>query len=259
MYTQVSNVIEIKPFLILYNISYSIFLVGPNGIGKTAAVYALAHEMGFKVLELNASSTRSGKKVLTNLREATQSHSVKKNEKAKKKGDKPKNSSNKHDPNLSTVSMKKKKSIDKTTLILFEDIDIVFDDLDEGFHAAINSLIMTTKRPIVLTTSSQNFMATNRNKLLNLKWLPEIFEFRPVQPRIIAKYLQLLCLAEGFHINFDSVLGIVLSNNGNIATSIHQLQFWVTLYSNGTQDIPNNQYDNFVVELKSAFLMEDSP
>ena len=54
--------------------------VGPNGIGKTATVYALAHEMGFKVLELNASSTRSGRQVLANLREATQSHSVKKRE-----------------------------------------------------------------------------------------------------------------------------------------------------------------------------------
>ena len=38
--------------------------------------------MGFKVLELNASSTRSGRQVLANLREATQSHSVKKREKA---------------------------------------------------------------------------------------------------------------------------------------------------------------------------------
>lgn len=50
--------------------------MGPNGVGKTASVYALAHEMGFKVLEVNASSTRNGRQVLANLREATQSHDV---------------------------------------------------------------------------------------------------------------------------------------------------------------------------------------
>ena len=53
-------------------------LVGPTGVGKTASVYALAHEMGFKVLEVNASATRNGRQVLANLREATQSHHVRK-------------------------------------------------------------------------------------------------------------------------------------------------------------------------------------
>ena len=38
-------------------------LVGPPGSGKTAAVYALAAEMGFNVLEVNASSNRSGRQV----------------------------------------------------------------------------------------------------------------------------------------------------------------------------------------------------
>ena len=36
---------------------------GPPGSGKTAAVFALAAEMGFNVLEVNASSNRTGKQV----------------------------------------------------------------------------------------------------------------------------------------------------------------------------------------------------
>ena len=38
-------------------------LEGPPGSGKTATVFALAAEMGFNVLEENASSNRSGKRV----------------------------------------------------------------------------------------------------------------------------------------------------------------------------------------------------
>ena len=40
-------------------------LVGPTGCGKTATVFALATELGFNVLEVNASRNRTGKQVRT--------------------------------------------------------------------------------------------------------------------------------------------------------------------------------------------------
>ena len=40
-------------------------LVGPTGCGKTATVFALAAELGFNVLEVNASRNRTGKQVRT--------------------------------------------------------------------------------------------------------------------------------------------------------------------------------------------------
>lgn len=51
-------------------------LAGPPGVGKTSSVYYLAEELGFKVLEVHASSERPGKKILAQLHEATQSHHV---------------------------------------------------------------------------------------------------------------------------------------------------------------------------------------
>ncbi|XP_005101852.1 uncharacterized protein LOC101848052 [Aplysia californica] len=54
----------------------TIVITGPHGVGKTSSVYALAQEMGFKVFEVNASSLRSGKQLLSQLEEATQSHRV---------------------------------------------------------------------------------------------------------------------------------------------------------------------------------------
>ncbi|XP_039285011.1 ATPase family AAA domain-containing protein 5-like isoform X1 [Nilaparvata lugens] len=49
---------------------------GPIGCGKTSTVYAVAQELGYKVLEVNASHNRNGKKVTADLSEATQSHQV---------------------------------------------------------------------------------------------------------------------------------------------------------------------------------------
>ena len=54
-------------------------LVGPPGCGKTASVYALAEELVYNVLEVNASSRRNGRTVLSHLQEATQSHSLNNN------------------------------------------------------------------------------------------------------------------------------------------------------------------------------------
>ena len=167
-------------------------LSGPNGVGKTASVYALAHEMGFKVLEVNASTTRSGRQVLANLREATQSHDVR----------------------------------SKQALILFEDIDLIFEEADEGFYAAVNSLIASTRRPILLTTSSLNFLAmqnsTGKGRVLKL--LPEAFHFSPVEPDVAARHLQLIALVEGFAVGLGRL--IALCRLQNVGQALLTLQCW---------------------------------
>lgn len=38
-------------------------LLGPSGSGKTAAVYAIAQELGFRVLEVNSTMERTGAQV----------------------------------------------------------------------------------------------------------------------------------------------------------------------------------------------------
>ncbi|XP_064482111.1 uncharacterized protein LOC135394946 [Ornithodoros turicata] len=60
-------------------VSNCMLLHGPPGSGKTSAVYYMAQELGYKVIEVNASSERPGKKILAQLQEATQSHHVEAN------------------------------------------------------------------------------------------------------------------------------------------------------------------------------------
>ncbi len=104
---------------------------------------------------------------------------------------------------------------------MFEDIDIAFEEEDDGFYNAVNSIIATTKRPIVLTSSHRSVLT---KKLL--KQEPRQFVFRPVSPECTARYLQLLCLAEGFPVDHVAITGLVTRNGGMVSKSILELQFW---------------------------------
>lgn len=108
-------------------------LTGDSGSGKTSSVYSCASALGFEVFEINTATHRSSTSVLKLFKEATESHQLGKY--------KSKQSSN--------VTPEK-------SLILFEDVDIVFKE-DKGFMAAIRSLISTSKRPIVLTCNGKLF------------------------------------------------------------------------------------------------------
>ncbi|ELW61778.1 ATPase family AAA domain-containing protein 5 [Tupaia chinensis] len=214
----------------------TVLITGPTGVGKTAAVYACAQELGFKIFEVNASSQRSGRQILSQLKEATQSHQVDKQGvnsqkpcffnsysigKSPKKLNSPKKlviSPRKFPPSPKSSGLKRtlppktlanyfkvsskpknneeigtllesnkgtKNSFEKkqitqtestsitnsnvkefgieesnrknaTSLILFEEVDVIFDE-DAGFLNAIKTFMATTKRPVILTTNDPTF------------------------------------------------------------------------------------------------------
>ncbi|XP_042207812.1 ATPase family AAA domain-containing protein 5-like isoform X2 [Homarus americanus] len=209
-------------------------LSGPPGIGKTSTVYALAAELGYKVLEVNASSRRPGRQVMSQLAEATQSHSVSSSSSAhplstvasmfaaKMSGStlgavkKAMPSSLKDATQGSGKDVEKRKDV---SLVLFEDIDIVFEEWDEGFISAVNSFIATTKRPIILTVSHSSPAVLSR-----IKGRYEKINFVTPPEGIIAHHLQLLCLANGYHVCYKDLESLVHINKGDIRQSFLDLQ-----------------------------------
>ncbi|KAK8394054.1 hypothetical protein O3P69_006327 [Scylla paramamosain] len=205
-------------------------LCGPPGAGKTAAVYALASELGYKVLEVNASSRRPGRQVMSQLAEATQSHSVS-NASASFQSSSAfsalfaaKTSSTmatKENSQTGGSSTQDKDSIKMkgVSLVLFEDIDIVFEEWDEGFMSTVNNLMSTTKRPIILTASH-----VSPNVLSQIKESFEIMEFVLPPEKLTAQYLQLAALANGCHVCFQEVEDLVHLNKGDVRKSVLDLQ-----------------------------------
>ncbi|XP_071492573.1 uncharacterized protein [Diadema antillarum] len=106
-----------------------------------------------------------------------------------------------------------------TSLILFDEVDIIFDE-DKGFLSAITSLMETTKRPIVLTTSDPRFAYTLPGRFEELK-----FKKPPVSS--LTKHLQLLCLAENVCVSESDITSLVNFFNCDVRRCLQNLQFWV--------------------------------
>ncbi|KAM4032997.1 ATPase family AAA domain-containing protein 5 [Anomaloglossus baeobatrachus] len=257
----------------------TLLITGPPGVGKTAAVYACAQELGFKVFEVNASCQRSGRQILAQLREATQSHQVDQqgprahkpcfftsasSVRSPRKLNSPKSvvssprklpaspQGSGHRSRLPPKALnffckgkpEVKKAISElirapqsgpdgkasraeeeepqrrtaTSLILFEEVDVIFDD-DTGFLGAIKTFMSTTKRPVVLTTSDPTFRMTFDGAFEDLSFqAPSVVN--------VASFLQLLCLAENLRTETKDVVTFLTANSCDVRASVLHLQFW---------------------------------
>uniref|UniRef100_A0AAY5EXQ5 ATPase family AAA domain containing 5b n=1 Tax=Electrophorus electricus TaxID=8005 RepID=A0AAY5EXQ5_ELEEL len=242
---------------------------GPTGVGKTAAVYACARELGFQVFEVNSSSLRSGQIILSQLTEATQSHQVGEprcptlpppfcdGHKAitvrlpatarearhvisprvtlarsfKQSTEHPQNAqgmSTKYWPTLDFIS---KGSFNLTVgafsfhrtgkylkvLTAALQVDLIFDT-DVGFLTAIKTLMLTTKRPVILTTSDPLFSQTFNGRFVELS-----FKSPPIS---IGSYLQCLCVVENVQPDPEYISFLLAENKGDIRRSILALELW---------------------------------
>lgn len=218
-----------------------LILTGPIGSGKTCSVYSVAAELAMDVIEVNASSKRTGKMILQALQEATQSHKVNRENSQKsqevveplvlktyKRKGRSKKLSNENPKSVNkkeTLSQQcSNQEIGRTTmsLILIDDADIVFDR-DDGFSSAIAHFAQISKRPVVLVTASLSCPHLQR-----FLQVGKVIKMRPLSPRMLGTWLDLLCLADsgtcwpGVGAKFLDYF------KGDIRKTINNMQFYVT-------------------------------
>jgi DNA polymerase III delta prime subunit len=232
----------------------AVLLSGPNGCGKTAAVYAVAKELGFEIFELNSGSRRSGKDVLDKIGDMTENHLVQQVSKAlsenksteklevastvdsdvpdTKQGSvtsffkttgkttstpKGTNQSSKQ-PEKAEVKQQPRQQ-QRQSLILLEEVDILFEE-DKQFWVTVLALAGNSKRPIIMTCNDESRLP------IQALSLHAILRFTPPSIDLAVDYLLLLAAREGHVLTRNAVETLYKSRGSDLRGSIMELDHW---------------------------------
>ncbi|RLN16730.1 uncharacterized protein C2845_PM02G30960 [Panicum miliaceum] len=226
-----------------------LLITGPVGCGKSAAVFACAREQGFNVIEVNTSDMRNGAYVRQKFEEATKSHGL---EKWSQEVIDPLRDEDSLDPDSGTpdrteyqnsvsratrvvidcdqqkspvgyysgskVNDEAPKQVVNKTLILFEDVDTVFDE-DRGFISTILKMAETTKWPIILTSNRKDPSLPNLLDQLALD-----FKYPPTSE--LLSHVAMICKSEGVDVTVPQLKHVIDICLGDIRRTVMLLQFW---------------------------------
>ncbi|KAF1986588.1 P-loop containing nucleoside triphosphate hydrolase protein [Aulographum hederae CBS 113979] len=231
----------------------AVLISGPHGCGKTAAVYAVAKELGFEVFEINSGSRRSGKDVLDRVKDMSENHLVQQIKQELKQnasvkthpeddstgsaaginvdGDrqesmnaffKPlskKGTASKKSVALTTAKKETAQPQQKQSLILFEEVDVLFEE-DKSFWETITSLAVLSKRPIIMTCTDENLVGLNELSF------HAILRLSPPSIDLATDYMLLVAAREGHLIDRKAVSSLYRSRGQDLRASLMDLNFW---------------------------------
>ncbi|XP_072299556.1 ATPase family AAA domain-containing protein 5 [Eucyclogobius newberryi] len=163
-----------------------------------------------------------------------------------------KNTSLKSPPDVFSTSENLEEPSKKTatSLILFEEVDVIFEE-DTGFLSAIKTFMTTTKRPVILTTSDPAFSAMFDGNF-------EEIVFKPPSVLNVASYLQLLCLSENVRTDMKDISSLLSLNRSDIRRTLLQLQFWTRSGGQHTSAPPSGQNEDLLQKQDSEMKDPDS-
>jgi replication factor C large subunit len=177
----------------------ALLLYGPPGSGKTSAAYAFAKELGYDIIESNASDTRTRDKIDRIVGSAS---------------------------NLGLIDPDK-----KGKLIILDEVDGIHGRSDYGGLSALKNIIKKTKEPLILLANDPWGLPSD------FKALCEFLEFRSIDRRSILKVLKEISLEEGIKAD-EKALNIISSNaNGDLRSAINDLQSLGQGGSIGLEDV----------------------
>ncbi|KAK3989448.1 ATPase family AAA domain-containing protein 5 [Cladorrhinum sp. PSN332] len=230
-------------------IANTLVISGPHGCGKTAAVYAVANELGFEVFEINSCTRRSGKDILAKIGNMTKNHHVNQR-KSTNVGDgevftaddetakdimsgkqatmaaffKPNPTGPKPKQPVKAGDKQKeaKKDLPKNqrqSLILLEEADILFSE-DKNFWTSVVDLIAESKRPFVITCNDETLIPLHTLRLHGIFRLG-------LPPRDLAiDRLLLIAANEGHALARQAVETLYDSRNSDLRAATMDLQYW---------------------------------
>ncbi|MDK2781683.1 MAG: replication factor large subunit [Archaeoglobi archaeon] len=162
----------------------AVILYGPPGVGKTSAAHALANDMGWEIVELNASDFRNQKAIEKIVFPAS-----------------------------ITMSFGSRRRV-----ILLDEADNFHGTYDRGGVSAVMKVIKKTLQPIILTCN--DFYAIPKE----LRDLCLPIQFKHLSWNSIVKILQRICREERIRCSPSALEKIARNSGGDVRAAINDLQ-----------------------------------
>jgi len=165
----------------------AVILHGSPGVGKTSSAHALAKDMGWDTIELNASDQRTASVVERVAGEAARSGTLVAGSRGRR-------------------------------LVIIDEADNLHGNIDRGGSAAITSLVKDAGQPVVLIANE--FYEMSRS----LRNACETIEFRDVSARSILPVLRDICRREGIEFENGALQHLAEQNSGDLRGAVNDLQ-----------------------------------
>ena len=168
----------------------AVLLYGPAGVGKTALVNAAVNEFGFRIIEMNASDTRTEKAI---------------NKVAK--------------PATSFVGLDTFSTGGKGNLLFLDEVDGVAGREDRGGIGAIVKIVEASRVPVIMAANDPDLQ-----KIRPLKKVCVLIRFHQVRIPLIIETLCRICRMEHVEAEFEALERIAQNSKGDVRSAINDLQ-----------------------------------
>jgi replication factor C large subunit len=165
----------------------AVVLHGSPGVGKTSAAHALANDMGWPTIELNASDSRTKDVIQRVAGEAAKSGTLTGGGQGRR-------------------------------LVIMDEADNIHGNVDRGGSAAITSLVKEASQPMILIANEYYDMSNGlRNNTQDI-------EFRDVSARSIVPAIRDILRQEGIEYEDEALDKLAEQNSGDLRGAIKDLQ-----------------------------------
>ncbi|WP_265112144.1 replication factor C large subunit [Halosolutus halophilus] len=165
----------------------SVIVHGSPGVGKTSAAHALANDMGWPVMELNASDNRQADVIERIAGEAAKSGTL-------------------------TAGGAGRR------LVVLDEADNFHGNADYGGSREVTRVVKDANQPIVLVANEFYDMSQS------LRNACETIEFRDVSKRSIVPVLRDICRREGVEYEEEALEAIAENTSGDLRSAVNDLQ-----------------------------------
>ncbi|MEM1597260.1 MAG: replication factor C large subunit [Pyrobaculum sp.] len=168
----------------------AVLLSGPPGVGKTTLVHALAREIGYELIELNASDVRTGDRIKQVVGRGLKESSL--------------------------FGYQGK-------LVLFDEVDGLHVKEDQGGLESIVEIVETAKVPIIMTANNPY-----DPKFRPLRDLSLVVNLKRLAEEDVVEVLRRICTSEGAKCEEEALRSIAKSCYGDLRAAINDLQMYLS-------------------------------